>query len=188
MNETEQLLVNEMRRMDGAIKKRQKVFDSLASAKGKQIFNRRYVIDLPIDVNVDGFTVSSQPVYRSVIVDRDCIYFCCKEMVYTVSAVGTVSILEDALAGKFSLPNTKAVWFHWEVRDTYADRSWQNLPLPDFAMGSGKTSGLPLARPAVLPAGTELQFTLMPLGGTLPAGVEALSLSVQVSFVGFEVM
>jgi len=195
VREQDQLLINEMRRIDGAIKKRQKVIESLASAQGKKIFNRRYVIDLPVAIIGDpgSPSISLEPVYRSFVVDRDCVYFFCKELVYTVAA--TASIFQPfgaPTAGKVSLPNTLVgVWFNWEVRDTYTDRSWQNLPLPCFAMGSGKTSGFPLSRPAALPAGTEVQFTLAPFSDFLQGSglIDAVSaFSVQVSFSGFEVV
>ena len=81
VNESDQLLVNELRRIERAIEKRQKVLESLSTAKGKQNFNRRYVLDIPLDVVND--TVRNTPVTRSFVVDRDCIQFCCRELVFT---------------------------------------------------------------------------------------------------------
>lgn len=190
VNESDQLLVNELRRVERAIEKRQKVLQSLATAKGKQNFNRRYVLDVPLDVvNED---VRNTPVTRSFVVDRDCIQFCCREIVFTPFAVGTLEYPGgNTTTGKFSLPPTSYFWFDWQVRDTYSDRAWQNMPMPSLALASGKVSGLHLGRPAVLPAGTEVLFTVQPLEGasaTPTLRFTATSFSVQVSFIGFEVV
>lgn len=193
VNESDQLLINELRRIERAIEKRKKALDALATAKGKQNFNRRYVLDVPLDI-VDG-TVVNVPVTRSFVVDRDCIQFCCREVVFTPAAVGTLTFPPPSIGsvtGKFSLPPTAYFWFDWQVRDTYSDRAWQSHPMPSLALGSGKVSGLPLGRPAVLPAGTEVLFTVQPLEGASATSAStrftATSFSVQVSFVGYEVV
>lgn len=200
MNESEQMLVNEIRRIERAVDKRKKVIEDLSSKK-KRNLNRRYVLDIPIElVRVpdfdESFVVNTQPVTRSFVVDRDCVYFCCRELVYTPSVVGALRPVGtdfDVIQGKFSIPNTAYFNFNWEVRDTFTDRAWQNLPLPDLAMGSGKTSGLPVGRFAILPAGSEVLFTLYPLSWAIEdtfgaGGLRPTSLSIQVSFVGFEVL
>lgn len=208
MNESEQMLVNELRRIEGAVDKRKKVLESLSEQKNLKVFNRRYVIDLPLTplrkeiIRETGTAyLSDQAVTRSFVIDRDCSYFYCKEIIYTPSTVG--SLLDEnaqpVAEGRFSLANTNYFWFNWEVRDTYSDRSWQNLPVPDLAMGSGKTSGLILGRPAVLPAGTEILTTIYPFPNSFSWGpqenpfgqtaqFEPTSFTVQVSFVGFEVL
>lgn len=200
MNESEQMLVNELRRIERAVDKRKKLLEDLSSKKRRNL-NRRYVLDIPIDlIKVpdfdESFIASTQPITRSFVVDRDCTYFCCRELVYTPSIVGLFrfpSPESGTVQGKFSIPNTAYFGFNWEVRDTYSDRAWQNFPLPDLAMGSGKTSGLPVGRSAILPAGTEVLFTLYPLSWAIEdtygeGGLSPTSLSVQVSFVGFEVL
>ncbi len=185
--ETDQLIVNEMRRLDRAIAKRQKVIDSLSKKTGKQNFNRRYVLDLPVSLNAAGDGIDTSPVTRSFVVDRDCVFFRPLELSYTNSAVGTVASTPP-VSGRFSFPNTAYLWFNYEVRDTYSDRSWQNMPLPDYAMGGGKLGGLPLG-PTTLPAGTEVLFTLYPLNGVVGGDAfTASSFAVQVSFAGFEVV
>lgn len=189
VNESDQLLVNELRRIERAVEKRKKVLESLATAKGKQNFNRRYVVDVPLEIVND--TVRNVPVTRSFVIDRDSLQFCCREIVYTASAVGTLTVPPGVeFAGKFSLPPTAYFWFDWQIRDTYSDRAWQNHPLPSLALGSGKVSGLPLGRPAILPAGTEVLFTIQPLVGASASAsaFTATSFSVQVSFVGYEVV
>lgn len=199
MNESEQLLINELRRLDRAIDKRKKAFSALTEAKDKRVFSRRYVLEIPISLRkVQGefsisYTVDTQPVTRSFVVDKDCINFSCREIVYTVAGVGTLYTGSGPTEGRFSFLNTSVLWFQWEVRDTYTDRAWQNLPMPDLALGSGKTSGLPLGRPAVLLPGTEVSFTVRPLTnyGLLPieqVGFVPTSYALQVSFVGTEVL
>lgn len=196
MEDVDVMLVNELRRLQRVVEKRKKVL-SAEPKNNKRVFNRRYVVDLDIAEPFED--AANEPLFPrtlqgSFVVDRDCEYFCCQEMSYTVTVTGTVDmpgVLPNVAAKVSVTPGSSVFSFFWEVRDTHSDRSWQNAPLPNLVMGNGKVGGLRLPQAAKLPAGTDVQLVVSPVGlTTVDFGVlTAINrIGVQVNFIGFEVL
>lgn len=186
VNGSEQMLLNELTRLEHAIKKRQKRIEEVAE-KAAHSAPKRYVVDVPI--TVESTTARLAMVTRSVVIDRTGRAFRCRQIAGTSTVIGTLS--DMATAAKISLPPAnRALSFMWQVRDTYTDRTWSNAFLPDLALASGKNGPLELDQPAKLPPGTLLEVTVMPIltASAVTFFMSAASeYSVQFSFIGDEI-
>jgi hypothetical protein len=185
--DVDQMLLNDLARLDRAIEGRKRRRTAKPSKKPLRCDARRYLVDVPIAVS--STSARMQPITRTVVIDRVCKAFRCRELVATTAAIGTM--VDTDVATKISLPAfSRSLSYQWQVRDTYTDREWQNAFLPDLVLASGKNGGLQLGRPAVLPAGTLLEVTIMPI--QTPTTVSyymsgVTEYAVQLSFVGDEV-
>ncbi len=199
MDDVDQMLINELRRVERALGSRQRALAAVLEKETARAQPRRYVIEVPIPIPVAGQTLGPfEDLVSAFVVDRESKMFCCEEITATCSLVGTLALSTPAVAN-VSIPIQSGlsnagilVAFTWEVRDTMNDRAWSNLPIPHLAVG-GRISGLPLARPAVLVPGTEVVVNVHPKRVALdPAVTGSLfstltSFKVQFSFTGFEV-
>jgi hypothetical protein len=198
MDDVQQMIVNELQRLDRAIQKRTKDIEHLKSRVQLRTSPRRYVLEYEFP-SVSDFSGSDRvlgvPIVRSFIVDRDSKRFCCQEIACSIAAVGQLQ--DQDTANKVSLPpgtgprGEYPVDFTWLVRDTATDREWQNQVLPRYFLASGLTSALSLPCTAVLSPGTELEVTLTPTQAvSLVSGVftSINSYAVQIAFIGFEVL
>jgi hypothetical protein len=204
MDDVEQLIVNQLRRTDRAIEKRQKALAQVVDAPVKgRTFNRRYVTEFSFDssnYNNDVFEARRfdvPPQTRSFIVDRDCKRFFCQEVVATILLVGSLFPTGNTpvpSAQKFSLCPLNA-WrsmpFDWTVRDTSTDREWSDTALPSVYVLQGLVGGYRLPSWAVLEPGTETQVTIAPkfVANQVPGLIAYVAkVEVSFSFVGFEVL
>lgn len=187
MTETEQLIENEVRRLERAVDVRRKM---LARAKGpRRSQPRRYVVDITMDTSAD--TTLYVPQTSSVIVDKTAIAFYCEEIVGSLAFIGTVDDGADGVPGKVSTSVIAGgIGFDWEVRDTYSDRSWQSAKMPGEILASMRDSGFRLARPCPLPGGTEISATIIPWNLSAALGMFSSidQVSFQLAFVGYEVL
>lgn len=192
MDDVQQMIVNEVKRLERVIDKRTKALAQLDEKIQKRTSPRRYVLEFPVPAETAAVATAAtnQPVTRSFVVDKDRARFFCQDVVFSVSAVGTVigsSSNKATLSPEFNLLD-----FTWRIRDTSTDREWQNTPLPRYFMASGLTTGLNMPWPAPLRPGAEIETTIVPTlvsASALTAGFSNLtSYTVQVSFVGFEVL
>lgn len=188
--ESQQTLVNELAALDRAISQRRK---RLLSQAEKKLRCQAHIelVDLPIAVQTAANSARLQPVTRSFVVSKDCKAFRVRRIVATSSAIGTMDDI-SGVAAKLSLfPMNRSLSYEWQVRDTYTDRAWQSAPLPDLAAASGKNGGLELPRPNVLPAGTIVEVTVMPILTFDEVSFFLSSVSeysVQFGFIGDEVL
>ncbi len=187
--ENEQMMLNELRRLERAINARRKVIEDMGKKPTLSVTPRRYVLDFAFKAPASAAALP--PVTRSVVIDREAPVFYCKEMTYAVTAQGTLSVTSVGARITIS-PHLRDIIFPftYKVRDSATDREWQNLPLPSTALGGGWVGGMPLSKKAMLPAGTELSCEVNPLvAATSVASVfsSIASYTVQITFVGFEV-
>lgn len=197
MDDTEQMIVNELRRIDRAIERRDKALQAESNKDGMRTFPKRYVLDLSVDIPVtaEDVVVESQlnPVIRSFVVDRDCKRFFCKQVVASIIArgdVGASSVTATPPVNPFPLTD-RVLDFLWKVRDTSTDREWSDYPLPSYVLPiEGLIGGYALPAPAVLDPGTEVEVSITPLAARRSLfPIQNISkISVLFSFVGFEVL
>lgn len=189
MSDIEQMLLNDLERTDRAIALRKKRLDAVLE-KHLRSTPKRYLVDIPIKVQTAANLARFEPVTRSFVVDKDCKAFRCRQLVATPSAIGTLDDL--SAAAKVSLfAMNRSLSYTWQVRDTYTDRAWQSVGLPDLALASGKNGGLLLPRPNVLPSGTVVEVTVMPILTYNEVQFFLSSVteySVQIGFIGDEVL
>lgn len=187
--ESQQMLVNELDRLDRAISQRKKLLGN--GEKKLRCVPHVELVDLPIKVQTQANVARYALVKRSFVVRKDCKAFRVRRIVATPSAIGTLDDI-SGVAAKLSLfAMNRSLSYEWQVRDTYTDRAWQSAPLPDLAAASGKNGGLELPRPNVLPAGTIVEVTVMPILTFDEVAFFLSSVSeysVQFGFVGDEVL
>lgn len=203
MDDVEQLIVNQLRRTDRAIKARRDRLKEAEQPDKGRTFNRRYVLEFSFDNTLyNGGSVSTfnrliLPQVRSFVVDRDCKRFYCQELVATMLVVGSPSSesgFPAPPAQKYTLPPIgcfQAMSYTWRVRDTSTDRDWSDSPLPSTYVQQSNVGGYRLPSWALLEPGTELQVTLAPTFAALsiPTIASVLSkIEVNFSFIGFEVL
>jgi hypothetical protein len=200
MDDTEQMIVNELRRIDRAIERREKALQSALEKEGARTFPRRYVLDLPVDIPPSTEEPPSiyfpgsvlLPVARSFVVDRDCKRFFCQQLTASLIVNGGISGESASLTPYQTGAQDSLLPFLWQVRDTSTNREWSDYPLPSFALPiDSMIGGYVLPAPAVLDPGTEVEVSLQPLSATNSlAGVltQIRRISVIFSFIGFEVL
>lgn len=187
MDDVQQMIVNEVNRLERVIEKRAKALEQLEAKVQRRTSPRRYVLEFPIPAD-NKFL--NQPFTRSFVVDRDCTRFFCQSLAVSIAAVGRVPLVANS--NKATLPPSvlDALDFTWRIRDTSTDREWQNAPLPRYFLASGLTTALDLPWPATARPGTEIEATLVPsiLSQSTILLSDITSYTVQISFVGFEVL
>ncbi|NBT35339.1 MAG: hypothetical protein EBT03_07345 [Betaproteobacteria bacterium] len=201
MDDTEQMIVNELRRIDRAIERREKALQAASEKDGARTFPRRYVLDLPVDIPVSTEEPPSiyfpgsvlLPVSRSFVVDRDCKRFFCQQIVASLIVNGNLAGQSASLTPFQTGSQNTLLPFLWQVRDTSTNREWSDYPLPSFVLPiESMVGGYSLPAPAVLDPGTEVEVSLQPLSATNLLTEETVTeirkISVIFSFVGFEVL
>jgi len=199
MDDVEQLIVNQLRRTDRAIDKRQKLLSQVVDTPVKgRTFNRRYALEFSFAPDPDFFgTTPVSPETRSFVVERDCKRFFCQEIVATTLVVASrypVGNEPVPPANKLTISPSSA-WrlmpYTWIVRDTSTDREWSDAPLPYTYVQQSHVGGYRLPSWAVLEPGTEVQVTIAPnyVSPDLPPEYVVVSRAeVIFSFIGFEVL
>lgn len=192
MDDVQQMIVNEVNRLERAIDKRAKALAQLEAKTQKRTSPKRYVLEFIVPADTRFL---SQPFTRSFVVDKDCQRFICQSIVASVAVVGQVSGFGATSQGsnKLTLPpeSTNALDFLWRIRDTSTDREWQNQPLPRYFLASGLTSAFDLPWSAPVRPGAEIETTIVPtvIGSNPTFSIsDVVSYTVQISFFGFEVL
>ena len=197
MDDVEQLIVNQLRRTDRAIEKRQKLLSRVVDEPVKgRTFNRRYALEFSFSPDPDGTTPVS-PQTRSFVVEKDCKRFFCQELVATTLIVASRYPLGNnpvPPANKLTI-SPSAAWrlmpYTWIVRDTSTDREWSDTPLPCTYVQQGHVGGYRLPSWAVLEPGSEVQVTIAPNFVSPQLSPEFVIVSkaeIVFSFIGFEVL
>lgn len=191
MDDVQQMIINEVKRLERAVENRAKTLAQLEDKLQKRTMPRRYVLEYDIAVEATPSIRGRQSYTRSFIVDKDCSRFFCQEVVFAFAGVGTVTGVANSNKFTFSPEWLNTLDFEWRIRDTSTDREWQNTPLPRYFLASGLTAGLTLPCSAALRPGAEIETTVVPTiaGANGVAGFDSLnSYSLQIAFVGFEVI
>jgi len=186
MDDVQQMIVNEVKRLERVIEKRAKALAQIEVKAQQRTSPRRYVLEYDVPAGVDAL---ARPLTRSFVVDRDCSRFFCQEVVTSVSAIGQITGVANS--NKFTLsPELSIFDFTWRIRDTATDREWQNTPLPSYFLASGLTSPLSMPWSAPLRPGAEVETTIVPTqsGAAFPGFDSVTSYTLQIAFVGFEVL
>lgn len=187
MDDVQQMIVNEVKRLERVIDKRAKALATLEDKSQRRTAPRRYVLEFSIPA---GNGVLNQPVTRSFVVDKEASRFFCQDVVCSVSAVGTIASVANSNKLTLSPEWEGALDFLWRIRDTSTDREWQNEPLPRYFMASGLTAGLNMPWSSPLRPGAEIETTIVPtFASDVLVGINpVLSYTLQIAFVGFEVL
>lgn len=186
MDDVQQMLVNELNRLERAINNRTKVIEKLEAKEKKVSLPKRYVLEFQ-------FTPSASrlpPQSRSFVVDRDSSRFVCQQIVPTVAVAGTRVGTATASKLTISPEGTGTLRYACSFRDTSTDREWQNYPISYYHLTGGFVSGLVLPYPAVLQSGSEIEVTVssVSLYAFISGFTSVSSVTLQLSFVGFEVV
>lgn len=187
MDDVQQMLLNEIQRLDKAIEKRTKALSKIDEQTKLRTMPKRYVLEYAVPA---GENVLNIPISRSFVVDKDCLRFVCQEIVCSVAAVGRITGVANSNKLTLAIRESFLFDFNWQIRDTSTDREWQNVPLPKYFLASGLTAGVPLSRGAAVKAGTEVELVLVPTSSrTVSSSFDSIeSYTVQISFVGYEVL
>lgn len=187
MDDVQQMIVNEVKRLERVIEKRAKALAQLEAKAQQRTSPRRYVLEYDIPAGDDAL---ARPLTRSFVVDRDCSRFFCQEVVTSVSVIGQITGVANSNKFTLSPEWTGALDFTWRIRDTATDREWQNTPLPSYFLASGLTSPLSMPWSTPLRPGAEVETTIVPTqsGAALLNFDSVTSYTVQIAFVGFEVL
>ena len=198
MDDVQQMIVNEINRLERVLKKRAKALEQLEAQSQLRTTPRRYVLEYVFPAVADNIKVINVPITRSFVVDKDCKRFFCQEVSCSIAAVG--QIVNATNSNKITLPpsgnpgtllEVVPVDFTWRIRDTATDREWQSQPLPRYFLASGQTAPLPMAWYAPLKPGAEIEVTIVPTAAdpfVVDVFAELNSYTVQISFSGFEVL
>lgn len=187
MDDVQQMIVNEVKRLERVIEKRAKALAQLEVKTQQRTSPRRYVLEYDIPA---GNEALARPLNRSFVVDRDCSRFFCQEVVMSVSVVGQITGVANSNKFTLSPEWSGSLDFTWRIRDTSTDREWQSHPLPSYFLASGLTSPLSMPWSASLRPGTEVETTIVPTvsGAALLSFDIVSSYTLQIAFVGFEVL
>ena len=187
MDDVQQMIVNEVKRLERFIEKRAKALVHLEDKSQRRTAPRRYVLEFSIPA---GTGALNQPITRSFVVDKEAARFFCQDVVCSVSVVGEIAGVANSNKLTLSPEWTGSLDFLWRIRDTSTDREWQNEPLPRYFMASGLTAGLNMPWSSPLRPGAEIETTIVTTLAS--AGIlgftSVLSYTLQIAFVGFEVL
>jgi hypothetical protein len=190
MDDVQQMIVNEVKRLERIVEKRAKTLAQLEAKVQQRTAPRRYVLefDVPASSAISGATY--RPLTRSFVVDKDSSRFFCQDVVFSVAAVGEITGVTNSNKMTLSPQWQGTLDFTWRIRDTATDREWQNVPLPRYFLASGLTAGLPLPWSAALRPGAEIETTIVPtqVRSTISGFNSVTSYTLQIAFVGFEVL
>ena len=190
MDDVQQMIVNEVRRLERFIEKRAKTLAQLEEKVQQRTSPRRYVLEYDIPTSSSPLFVGRTSLTRSFIVDRDCSWFFCQDVVCSIAAVGQIVGVVNSNKMTLSMEWTDLLDFTWRVRDTSTDREWQNEPLPRYFLASGLTAGLSLPWSAPLRPGAEIEVSVVPtfVRTVIPNFTAVTAYTVQIAFVGYEVL
>lgn len=187
MDDVQQMIINEVKRLERVIDQRSKALAALEAKVQKKTVPRRYVLEYDVPA---GTASLYRPFTRSFVVDKDCSRFFCQDVVFSVAAVGEITGVANSNKMTLTPQWQGPLDFTWRIRDTSTDREWQNTPLPRYFLASGLTAGLSLPWSAPLRPGAEIETTIVPTQAQTPISqfTSVSSYTLQIAFVGFEVL
>ncbi len=190
MDDVQQMIVNEVKRLERVVEKRAKTLEQLEAKVQQRTIPRRYVLEYDIPTAQWQTILNRTPFTRSFVVDKDCSRFFCQDIVCSIAAVGQIDGVVNSNKLTLSMEWAELLDFTWRVRDTSTDREWQNEPLPRYFLASGLTSGLSLPWSAGLRPGAEIEVAVVPtwMRTTIPNFTSVTSYTLQIAFVGYEVL
>lgn len=185
MSDVEVMIENAARRLDRAVEARNKDLDALDKERFR-VLPMRYVLEFPFKT----FDSNEQlDISKTFVVREQSKHFACKRIVQSLIVVGTVG----GDAARFTLAPILAervVTFRFLLRDSYTDRAWSNVPLPGAVISQSYLQETLFARPARLPAGTQVEMnaSILTASDALAGLIEIENFVLQISFVGDEVV
>jgi len=187
MDDVQQMIVNEVKRLERVIDKRAKALAQLEAKVQQRTAPRRYVLEYDVPAGSDAL---NRPFTRSFVVDKDCSRFFCQDVVFSIAAVGEITGVANSNKMTLSPAWFGTLDFTWRIRDTSTDREWQNTPLPRYFLASGLTAGLSLPWSSPLRPGAEIETTIVPTQArtSISGFTSVTSYTLQIAFVGFEVL
>ena len=187
MDDVQQMIINEVKRLERVVEKRAKALAQLEAKVQQRTAPRRYVLEYDLPA---GSNALNRPFTRSFVVDKDCSRFFCQDVVFSIAAVGEIMGVTNSNKMTLTPEWAGTLDFTWRIRDTSTDREWQNTPLPRYFLASGLTAGLSLPWSSSLRPGAEIETTIVPTQARTPInGFNSVtSYTLQIAFVGFEVL
>lgn len=187
MDDVQQMIVNEVKRLERVIDKRAKALAQLETKVQQRTAPHRYVLEFDIPAGEQALNL---PITRSFVVDKDCSRFFCQDVVFSIAAVGEITGVANSTKMTLTPAWFGTLDFLWRIRDTSTDREWQNTPLPRYFLASGLTAGLNLPSWSPLRPGAEVETTIVATrADDVIAGFTLVtSYTLQIAFVGFEVL
>jgi len=194
-------LINKLRAYQRAVTARERALDAADKGiVGQKVGDKRYVLDFTF--SAEDFTATSAAEAQTLefIVDRAAAFFICRRINYSLAVIGSGG------AGKSIFFTVSSAFRPWQmcgtvnVRDTFRDRNWFNVPLPDAFFGNAALLPRGLPRAARLPGGTGVALTYAPTTSQVasregsdappsPLGIDSIvSYRASFSFIGVEVM
>lgn len=207
MQDTDQLLVNEFRKLERSISANKKKLDKLKARFNKQ---RGTLIDRrPQRYSTEfNFVPGSLQTQRQTFTTNGGTLFFCTEISSSVRVIGqsivkgvsgqSVNLTRPYGTGVSNVGNA-AIYrneffdYDWRVTDTSEDREWQNVQQPAPFMGSGSLSGMELPVAARIRGGAKVLVEVDPhFSIPFTAAIEGLFADVttfvlHICFSGYEV-
>jgi len=205
ITDTDAMIINEARRLDRAVKGRAATLKQLeAQLKSRPSMlerrPKRYSLEFdftpPADaIANDGFVPELGAPLKSFVVDGGTKFFCA-----TIET--SVRVIGEFSDGSTVQPITRPyctgddnrqrfIEFFWKIRDTGADREWQNMKQPSVFLMSGSLSPLFLPIHGVVRGGSEIAVEVEPVSaffGSTNLFNSVSTVSVHFSFHGHEVI
>jgi hypothetical protein len=188
MNDTDQMLLNEYQKVERAIAARA---SEIAVLKKKISQNPHALTRRPkiYEVEFDFTPGELQPITKAFAVDGGTV-FCPATVGTSFRVVGTAQsgqLAQVTMGYGLTLTpggppgpgsNRQEMFdFEWTIRDTGADREWQNERQPSVFLCSGHLSPLWLAKAGKIMGGSEVNITIYPVFSRSAASIIFSSLS-----------
>lgn len=196
------VLVNKVRAYERALGARERALELAEKNLGDdRIVDKRHVFDFVFQAS--DFTTGTTgrrppPQAKTSQVDKKVAWFVCREVAFSLAIVGsngstTVYYTVSPAFRPWQLSGTL------NIRDSFRDRPWSNVPLPDAFWTNNALMARLLPRAARLPGGTTIEATYAPttsqapsVDGTDPApspiGISTITAyRVTLSLIGVEV-
>lgn len=170
----ETVLINKVRAYERAIGARRRALElAEKGVNDERLVDKRYVFDFSFNaadfhtglVGAGGTRPRAQT--KNQTVDKRAAWFVCKSTALSVAIVGS--------NGSVAIYYTVAPVFRpyqisgtIDIRDSFRDRAWSNLPLPDAFYANNAYGPRLLPKPARLPGGTNLSATYAPTVSQFP--------------------
>lgn len=185
MHDTDQMLINEVHKLERAIAARVRAVEALEKVQPLKRLPRRYTVDL----EWEGGDLLAKS--NNFVVAEDCERFECFAITHTLFAVGTTTLSESSLGTVSSNYVQSTMPFVWRVVNTSAGRPWQNGWLPWTLMGGGTLQPRWLPTPVKVLPGADIRLEVKPVNSVTSAAGPFTSLAryrLQAAFVGVEVL
>ena len=212
MNDTDQMLINDVRKLERAVVQRKQRLDALEKQLKARSVSRlskrpkRYSVEIVFDADsgdASGTPLGLPPAKEDAqLVDGGTVFYCA-QVETSVRVVGQATVFNPPAdpgqivnltrpygAADFDTYRGNIIDFLWRIRDTNIDREWQNMEMPGPFLLSGSLSGLRLPVHASFRGGTSIAVEVQPtfwFVGNSTVFQNIQQVVVHVSFDGHEV-